>query len=194
MRAVIVYHRPPHGKGRPRWVPVGDGSRRRMITPPKTRAWEGELAALVALHPDFKDQWLTGPVRVDVLGIAARPRRLRRRSDPDGLLYRPHRPDADNVRKAVLDALRHVWSDDAQVVAGETISAYAERDGEARVVVAITDELDPIEELVERLGMGDPKGAPMGGPSVDRRATTTNTSTSTNTRSSSTTAREEVGP
>lgn len=80
---------------------------------------------------------LQGPVGVDILAVLPRPRRLCRRKDPDGLIWAPRRPDSDNIRKAVLDALKRHWADDGQVVDGATRKVYAERDGLPRLEVRV---------------------------------------------------------
>lgn len=167
MRASFVFPFDPHAKGRPRWV--SNGATGHMITPPDTRRWERALAA--AAVQALPEATFTGPVRVDVLAVWPRPKRLRRRVDPFGLLYRPARPDADNVRKWVLDSLKRHWSDDAQVVAGETIKVYSRKSEQrGRVVISISDELEDPEVLAERLGLVEswrPESSPScgeGGP------------------------------
>ncbi len=149
---------PPIPKGRPRWVPVGDGSRSRMITPKRTRDGERDLArvARTTLGENFEP--LSGPVIVNVAAIVARPKRLRRKSDPDGLIWRTARPDADNVRKWVLDSLNGLaFEDDSQVVAGHTFSLYSEKSGSASTVIEILsgdevlepDELGAVDMVAE---------------------------------------------
>ena len=58
----------------------------------------------------------------------------------------PKRPDADNVRKAVLDSLRSFWRDDSIVVSGSTFKIYG-REGQqpcVRVLIRSAGEMtDP---------------------------------------------------
>lgn len=82
---------------------------------------------------------ISAPVRVDILAVIRRPKRLMRRSDPDGMLWCPKRPDADNIRKSILDGLSGVLVDDSQVVDGRTMKVYAERGGSPRVEVVIME-------------------------------------------------------
>ena len=121
---------PPRGKGRPRFVG-------HAYTDAKTVAYERTVrdAALLALRGIV----LEGPVAVDLLIVVARPQRLHRRCDPDGHIWAPARPDADNVRKAILDGLARHWKDDVQVCAESTRKVYAEREGVPRVEVTIRE-------------------------------------------------------
>jgi Holliday junction resolvase RusA-like endonuclease len=121
---------PPKGKGRPRATRTG-----RVYTPAETRRWETTLAMMAAER--LPEVVLEGPLRVDVLAVLPRPKRLLRKSDPDGLLWAPAKPDTDNVVKALLDALKAFWRDDAQVVELVAHKVYAERDGRPRMVIRI---------------------------------------------------------
>lgn len=75
-----------------------------------------------------------------------------RRKDPAGFVWAPTRPDADNIRKAVLDGMAAFWRDDGQVVCGDTLKVYAEKDGRPRLLVAVrTLEDDGPDASVERM-------------------------------------------
>ena len=131
---------PPRGKGRPRF---GQG---RTFTDAKTVAYERSVSA--AAFAAMRGVTFDGPVAVDLLIVVARPKRLLRRRDPDGLLWAPVRPDADNVRKAILDGLARHWKDDSQVCAGSTLKLYAERWGAPRVEVTVRElPDDPMDEI-----------------------------------------------
>ncbi len=101
----------PVGKGRPRVTSFG--GRPRMYTPAKTRSFENAIGRVASRHLEKID----GPLRVDILAITTRPKRLKRKKDSDKVIYRTTKPDADNVRKAVLDGLSPFF-DDKQVVSG----------------------------------------------------------------------------
>jgi len=118
-----------------------------MYTPSKTRKFEKTVRFLVSEH---LHGIIEGPVRVDMLAVASRPKRLMRKKDKDELIYRTTKPDADNVRKAVLDALSDYF-DDKQVVSGETISLYASKSGTACIVLRVTDELKGVRSVLESL-------------------------------------------
>jgi len=142
----------PVAKGRGRAVRAGAGVR--VITPQKTRAWEARAAGDLA--DAFDGETITAPVRVEVLAVKARPQRLSRRKDPNGLIWRAAKPDADNVAKAVLDALEKsgVIRNDIQVVELVARSVYAERDGEPRVEVSV-DLVGALPVREEALGPAD---------------------------------------
>ena len=83
------------------------------------------------------DAIIETPCRVDVLAVKRRPQSKLRQKDPDGLMWAPTKPDGDNIRKAVIDALKSWWRDDALVCVGQTVTVYAERTGLPRVVVRV---------------------------------------------------------
>lgn len=133
--------REPVAKGRPRFARTKGGGVR-TFTDDKTHSFELDVAAVARAHVR---QVIEGPVSVDILAVLKRPKRLFRKKDPDGLRWATKRPDADNIRKAVLDGLNGVLRDDAQVVAGQTVKVYAEKEGLPRTVVRIrvVDEANP---------------------------------------------------
>lgn len=117
-------------KARPRVTREG-----RAYTPSRTRTWEAQFALVARAY--LPRTILDEPLRVDLLFVLPRPARLMRKKDPDGLVWAPFRPDRDNMEKAVLDALKTSWRDDAQVVCGESLKCYAEKTGCPRVVCRI---------------------------------------------------------
>lgn len=136
----------PLGKGRPR-VSCRNG-RPSVYTPAKTRFHEQRIhrAAQRAGVPQ-----IPGPVRVDIAAISKRPKRLKRKKDKSSLLFRTTKPDADNVRKAVLDGLSKFF-DDKQVVSGDTLSLYAEKDSErGRIIVRISTDVGDPAQLLSQL-------------------------------------------
>lgn len=76
-----------------------------------------------------------------------------RKKDPEGIIYRPAKPDADNVRKAILDGLS-AFFDDKQVVCGDTLSLYGgKEDKEGRVVVRVNTTISDPACLLTKLGL-----------------------------------------
>jgi len=61
-----------------------------------------------------------GPARVDADFFFSRPKYLLRRLDSNGSIYKPTKPDRDNLDKAVLDALTECgwFRDDSRVASG----------------------------------------------------------------------------
>ena len=125
----------PEGKGRPRFVRVGNAVR--TFTPEKTRAYEDRvrLAYRSAAHGmRFGDK----PVMLTVTAYYATPASASRKRQ-DALIGKPcaKKPDADNVLKAIADALNGVAYDDDKQVAVSVVEKRWEHYG--RVDVAITD-------------------------------------------------------
>lgn len=123
----------PVGKGRPRVTVRG------TYTPKRTREWTNYAVRVLAWGWKGAPP-LDGPVKVVVRAVKARPQRLKRKADPEGLMWRPHKPDADNVLKILCDSATKagIWHDDAQVVHAVAYSLYAEKDGSPRVEVEIS--------------------------------------------------------
>jgi len=117
----------PVAKGRPRF----NRKTGRTYTPAKTETWERQAAAMLASAWGLPP--LTRPVSVTVRAIHARPddqlpgpRVLRDHPELAGRLWRPRKPDLDNVEKAAWDALvlAGVLADDALVVHSEPFKLW----------------------------------------------------------------------
>lgn len=136
----------PVGKGRPR--AVSRGGFVSMYTPKKTAAFENEVAQ-VARKLFQGESTITTPVAVKVLAAFNRPKSKHRRKDPDGLILKTTKPDADNVLKAALDALvlAQVLQDDAIVVDARCVKAHAGKNEQPRLVIWIT-EVDEVPDCV----------------------------------------------
>ena len=117
----------PHGKGRPRVTKRGI-----TYTPKKTQVAEGNIVACFQLSfPDLVP--LSGQVRLEVdafFQIPASAPRARRQAMAEGLVRPTKKPDADNILKAVGDALNGVaWDDDSQIVSVRVDKWYADKPG-----------------------------------------------------------------
>lgn len=118
----------PQGKGRARAARIGKGVR--MYTPDKTAKYEHQIAWAAKLaHAVMLD----GPVGLRVTILCAIPKyftKAKREAALIGPLYPTGRPDADNVAKAVQDALNHIcYADDAQIVDLHATKRYATAPG-----------------------------------------------------------------
>lgn len=122
----------PVGKGRPRFDPRSG----RTYTPAKTRSYERAVRQVAGMALGDPAAWPEGAVTVTVTAVKTRPKRLRRRRDPAGLLWAPVKPDPDNIAKAILDGLSP-WFDDQRVVELVVRTYYAEKGGEPRVHVRV---------------------------------------------------------
>ena len=125
----------PKACARPRATTAG--GRARVYMPSATIRWQYALA--LRAQEILRGHRFTGPVQVDLLVVFARPRRLSTAASNPGLEWAPVRPDADNVAKNVLDALRFAWDDDAQVALLRVAKAYAPEGGAPRVVVRLAE-------------------------------------------------------
>ena len=111
----------------------------RTFTPTKTRAWESYASQ------KFRAGWmggpLTEPIGVIVLALKSRPKRLMRKKDPDGRIWRTATPDIDNVLKAVCDALEKggIVEDDRYIVNVAGSSQYTAKGERPHVEVTIYD-------------------------------------------------------
>tara|TARA_Y100001963_G_scaffold20259_1_gene25787 strand:- start:542 stop:1081 length:540 start_codon:yes stop_codon:yes gene_type:complete len=128
---VITIPMKPRGKQRPR-----SGRGGRMYTPKGTRDFENEIQEHAARQmPSDK---LKGLLRIDVVAFIQRPKRLMRRTDPDGPIYCGVTPDEDNILKGVQDALQlFMEGSDAVVAHGQCSKFYTSRQGKPRMIVRI---------------------------------------------------------
>jgi Holliday junction resolvase RusA-like endonuclease len=109
------------------------GGRARMYTPQKTVAFE---AAVLKAGKPFLLAPIEGPVRLRIVAYFEMPRSWskRKKAQMDGQ-YHTQKPDADNVMKAVKDALDEVaWNDDCQVADVRAVKRWS-RYGETFVKV-----------------------------------------------------------
>lgn len=108
---------PPVGKGRPKATTIN--GRARMYTPAKTVSYES-LVAMTASAAMAGRPLLEGPVvmTLDIaFPVAASWSKKARAAALADLTPPTKKPDADNVLKAVCDAINAVvWRDDVQVV------------------------------------------------------------------------------
>lgn len=116
-------------------------------TPPETVAAEAEFAWKAKKYQPRKP--LTGPLHVTTVFVVARPQRL----DADRSRDWPHvKPDDDNYRKLVLDALNEMfWHDDGQICGGESYKIYGDT---PRTFVRIR-QLGPGDALRVRRMLGE---------------------------------------
>ena len=107
----------PVGKGRPRAFRMGKGVR--MFTPEKTVSYESLVAT--AAHGAMRGHPpVEGAVAVDLdirLMVPMSWSAKKRAQALEGQIHPTKKPDADNVTKAIFDAMNGiVWGDDVQVV------------------------------------------------------------------------------
>jgi len=119
----------PQGKGRARSMTLRTGQKIHY-TPEKTRTYEGVIKSL-AMDVMGECAPLDGPLQLELIctyPMAASWPAWKRELALSGQLAATVKPDADNVAKAVKDALNGVvWGDDTQVVRAVITKVYGER-------------------------------------------------------------------
>jgi Holliday junction resolvase RusA-like endonuclease len=112
----------PTAKGRPEFTVRGSGKSAHVhvITPEKTRVAEASLRMQALQYRPRKP--LDGALHVTTVFVMPAPAHF----DVDRSRDWPHvKPDDDNLRKLVLDALKGLfWHDDAQICGGESFKIY----------------------------------------------------------------------
>lgn len=128
----------PIGKGRPRFRSTGRFVQ--TYTPDKTVEFEN----LVRLEwHNAGNDMLRGNISAEIRAYFPIPKSVskKKRAEMIHASY-PHKPDCDNIAKAVLDALNGVaYEDDAQVVELAVIKKYAET---PKTVITLCEKEDVI--------------------------------------------------
>lgn len=125
----------PVAKGRPRSTKDG-----RVYTPAKTRSWESMAAQVLSLR--WGAAPLIRPVGLSVMAIHSRPK-SRPKSIPrdlwalGGQLWRPSKPDLDNIIKACKDAIEKagVIANDSQICEVRGRKVYAAKGEEPSIII-----------------------------------------------------------
>ena len=113
----------------------------------RVAAWEKEFFYR-ALGQFPRQPPLEGPISIDILAVFPRTKDQKKiyangtPKHPTGLLRHTVKPDGDNIRKSVQDALKFLWKDDCQVDVGLVIKARCELDGQPRVTVRVREITD----------------------------------------------------
>lgn len=132
----------PRGKGRPRFSRGAAGGKSfvRTHTDAKTAAYENLVALAAAEAAKAAGiSRLDGPVAVAIQLYFERPKRLLKKSSPEGLIVHTSKPDADNVAKAILDGLSALV-DDATVWSLVVSKYYTTKPGAPRASITIVHD------------------------------------------------------
>ncbi len=156
----------PKGKRPPQTVEITRGGKKHLVRGVKdqmSRNYEMQLAASFAMElPEFDT--LEGPVMLHILAVHKRPKTLSKKVrhhmaylglsvKSDRLVWRPSKPDIDNIRKSVQDALKAHWGDDSQVVLGTSIKAYGREGDRSYIMIRLTDRLPSPEVAAHMAGL-----------------------------------------
>jgi len=130
-------------KAQPRPRAFARNGKARMYDPGTAEAWKSDIAEQTKkLH----DMQLEGPIKVSLYFLMERPKS---HFNTDGKSLKPNspryftkKPDADNLAKAVLDALTAmgVWKDDSQVVILDVTKSWAEVTSPGCILTILTIE------------------------------------------------------
>lgn len=132
----IAFFAPGDPKGQPRPRAFAMKGRVRVYDPGTAEGWKSAIA--IALRGSYSaPPTFTGPVSCTLRFTMPRPRAHHRGSirtqelKPAAPMFHVGKPDADNLAKAVLDALTTlgVWKDDNQVARLMIVKHYGERTG-----------------------------------------------------------------
>jgi len=134
----VIYGTP---KAQPRPRAFARNGKARMYYPGTAEAWKSDIAGQTKkLH----HMQLDGPIKVSLYFLMERPKS---HFKTDGKSLKPNspkryftkKPDADNLAKAVLDALTAmgVWKDDSQVVILDVTKSWTEVTSRAGCVLTI---------------------------------------------------------
>lgn len=130
-----------------------------MYTLSATKEFERRVAK--AARPHFFNGMIEGPVDVRILFVFPMKGNPRKR-EPRPAEWKPTRPDADNLTKAVLDGLNGIaFKDDGQVCS-ETVHKIHAAQGVAPQTIIAVRKADPClpETLSSALGLAPTEGVP----------------------------------
>lgn len=121
---VIWFPIEPTPKGRPRFTRFG-----KPYTPKKTQEYEKQIADYFREQPQSFKFGKDIPIAVNLVFGMPVPKNTSKKyveAMTDGVIKHIKRPDADNMAKAVLDALNGLaWEDDSQIVRLSITKEYA---------------------------------------------------------------------
>jgi Holliday junction resolvase RusA-like endonuclease len=135
-------------KAQPRPRAASRGGRAVVYDAGTADGWK--RAVEMAVRPYGAGNPVSGALALSVHIYLPRPARLCRRSVPARSLPHTSRPDADNLLKAVMDAITTagIWQDDAQVavvMAGKHYAAIDGRTGAQITLAALDWECEAVE-------------------------------------------------
>ena len=142
----------PQGKARPR-VSTANGFTR-AYTPAKTRKYEQDVAReakLAAITQGWKIS--DEPIVLVITAWFQIPKswpKWKKEKAKAGDLYPTVKPDADNIGKAIADALNGiVYADDSQIVGFISQKRYCRKSNESHVMVAV-ERMRPTTEIINQ--------------------------------------------
>jgi Holliday junction resolvase RusA-like endonuclease len=146
IRHFVIIDGQPVAKGRARSTRSG-----MHYTPAKTRNWE-QMAALV-FNRAIGSQCYNVPLKLEITAYFQRPLRLMRKSSSPNRIHHTVKPDADNITKAVADALSkaHVVTDDCIINWQLCVKYYCAKDVQPHVAVMLSGWENEAHEPTDRI-------------------------------------------
>ena len=149
MSDVLQFYAVGNPKAQPRVKAFRRGNHAGVYDPGTADDWK--LIVGCAARSSWNRVQFDGPLRLAILFVMQRPKsHLNRHGDvrPNAPAWHESKPDADNLAKAVMDAMTAlgVWRDDSQVVQLEVSKVYGARPG-ALVVLGSALRPDPLLKL-----------------------------------------------
>ena len=135
------------GNPRPKLRPkarlcIGDGIRAQVYdADKKCDAWKqcSSWAARRAIDAAGLTTPVAGPIGLYITVYHPRTQALSRKSSPEGAIWRPVKPDFDNLAKPIADVLSKIrlWGDDGQVCDHRLTDLYVARGALPGIVVEV---------------------------------------------------------
>ena len=153
-RTVPVMHKTEDGHKEPVMRTLPNGNRVPLMihpNPKETVNWRSDaksaaLAAMAAVDGEL----IEGPLRMDIAIYLERPKYLctpKELNRNAGARWAPRTPDRSNIMKSLEDALQGIcYSNDAQLVAGETVKFYAPAKGYGDIRPRVEVTIEEIED------------------------------------------------
>ena len=137
----IFVHGTPKGQPRPR--AFSRGGMTRVYDPGTAEGWKSAIAEEIREH--LPEKPLEHPVWLSLVFVMPRPKlhygsgKNAGKLKPDAPYYFTPKPDADNLAKAVMDALTQVglWRDDSLVCKLTVVKRYESVDGASGCFIQI---------------------------------------------------------
>ena len=130
MRVTFRANVTPVGKQRARLTKRGKFFR--AYTPEKTKQYERVIREAFLISCAHTDIPLVGPLILDIIAVFPRTKALLKQykngqyKHPEGRILHTVKPDEDNIRKAVADAIgEYIEGGDSRIVGGSTLKVYA---------------------------------------------------------------------
>lgn len=151
MRPNIEFFAEGDVKGQPRVRATIRGRHAGVYDPGTANDWKASVQ--FAARPKFDGVKFEGPVSLIIRTYFKRPKsHFRGKSHElkeDAPMYKSSKPDADNVAKAIMDALTSlgIWNDDAQVSIVRVVKFWGMKNGKHGAEIHVSELTSKISEL-----------------------------------------------